>query len=75
MPFELVYGHNVCEVVDHLDGMHTVAAAQDLVAQVTELIAAVRTNLTKAQDDQAKYYNRRHRPVEFCVGDEVLLST
>ena len=26
-PFELVYGHNVREVVDHLDGMHTVAAA------------------------------------------------
>ena len=26
-PFELVYGHNVCEVVDHLDGMHTVVAA------------------------------------------------
>ena len=25
--FELVYGHNICEVVDHLDGMHTVAAA------------------------------------------------
>ena len=26
-PFELVYGHNVHEVVDHLDGMHTVATA------------------------------------------------
>ena len=26
-PFELVYGYNICEVVDHLDGMHTVAAA------------------------------------------------
>ena len=26
-PFELGYGDNVCEVVDHLDGMHTVAAA------------------------------------------------
>ena len=27
VPFELVYGHNVREVVNHLDGMHTVAAA------------------------------------------------
>ena len=26
-PFELVYGHSVREVVDHLDGMHTVVAA------------------------------------------------
>ena len=25
--FELVYGHNICEVVDYLDGMHTVATA------------------------------------------------
>ena len=31
VPFELVYGHSVCEVVDHLDGLHTVAAASDLV--------------------------------------------
>ena len=30
-PFELMYGHNVREVVDHLDGIHTVAAAKDLV--------------------------------------------
>ena len=74
-PFELVYGHNICEVVDHLDGMHTVAAAQDLVTQITELIEAVRTKLAKAQEYQAKYYNRRHMPIEFCVGDEVLFST
>ena len=26
-PFELVHGHKVREVVDHLDGMHTVVAA------------------------------------------------
>ena len=27
VPFEFVYSHNVCEVVDNLDGMHTVVAA------------------------------------------------
>ena len=27
VPFELVYGHNVCEIVNYLDGMHTVVAA------------------------------------------------
>ena len=47
-PFELVYGTNVREVVDHLDGMHAVEAAQDLVTQISGLIREVRKNLVKA---------------------------
>ena len=34
-----------------------------------------RENLKKSVDLQAKYYNRKHRDVEFDTGELVLLST
>ena len=36
--FELAYGTNVRQVVDHLDGMHSMATMQDLVTSITKLI-------------------------------------
>lgn len=32
-------------------------------------------NMEKAQSTQAKYYNKRHRNVEYLIGDLVLLKT
>ena len=37
-PFELAYGTNVQQLVDHLDGMHSMAMAKDLVTSIIELI-------------------------------------
>ena len=47
-PFELAYGTNVWQVVDHLDRMHSVATAQDLVTSITKLIAEARRQMIKA---------------------------
>ena len=47
-PFELAYGTNVQQVVDHLDGMHSVAMAQDLVTSITKLIGEARRQMIKA---------------------------
>ena len=47
-PFELAYETNVQQVVDHLDGMHSVAMAQDLVTSITELIGEPRRQMIKA---------------------------
>ena len=46
-PFELAYGTNVQQVVDHLDGMHSVAMAQDLVTSITELIGEALRQIVK----------------------------
>ena len=40
-PFELAYGTNVQQVVDHLDRMYSVATAQDLVTSITKVIGEV----------------------------------
>ena len=47
-PFEVAYGTNVQQVVDHLDGMHSVATAQDLVTSITKLTGAARRQMVKA---------------------------
>ena len=47
-PFELAYGTNVQQVVDHLDGMHSMAIAQDLVTSITKLIGEARRQIVKA---------------------------
>ena len=46
-PFELAYGTNVRQVVDHLDEMHSVAMAQDLVTSITKLIGEARRQTVK----------------------------
>ena len=46
-PFELAYGTNVWQVVDYLDGMHSMAMAQDLVTSITKLIGEVQRQMVK----------------------------
>ena len=47
-PFELAYGTNVRQVVDHLDGMHSMTMAQDLVTSITKLIGEAQRQMVKA---------------------------
>ena len=47
-PFEVAYWTNVRQVVGHLDGMHSVTMAQDLVTSFTKLIREARRQMVKA---------------------------
>ena len=47
-PFELAYGTSVQQVVDYLDGIHSVAMVQDLVTSITKLIGEARRQIIKA---------------------------
>lgn len=40
-----------------------------------KVVAAAKRRLLDAQQSQKRYYDSRHRPVEFAVGDPVLVST
>ena len=46
-PFELAYGTNVRQMVDHLNGMHSVATAQDLVTSITKLLGEAQRQMVK----------------------------
>ncbi|XP_028548437.1 uncharacterized protein LOC114578967 [Dendrobium catenatum] len=46
----------------------------DLVDDATEKIRLIRDTLRVVQDRQKKYYDAKHRPVEFDVGEFVFLK-
>ena len=46
----------------------------DLVRETTEKVATIRERILAAQSRQKSYADRRHRPLEFAVGDFVLLK-
>ena len=75
-PFELAYGTNVQQVVDHLDGMHSVAIAQDLVTSITKLIGeATKADDSRLRSNKQSTITDATNPSEFNVGDKVMLLT
>src|SRR3954449_10182791 len=42
---------------------------------ITDIINIVKKNLAASQETQATNYNKRHRDIQFGIGDKVLLST
>ena len=46
----------------------------EMVVETTEIIAKIRDNLMKARDRQKGYADNRRKPLEFQVGDRVLLK-
>ena len=52
-----------------------IPAAKDRVEKLHELRQELRTKLTEAHERMANYYNKRHVPKQFKVGDLVKLST
>ena len=73
--FKLVYGYNVPTVVDCLDGLHHIEEAQQLAITISRLVNKAKAKLFEVQETQAKYYNSKHKTIEFDIGDQVLLST
>ncbi len=78
-PFRALYGYNPNLYIDLAvadNGLRgEVPAARDRVAKLYELRQRLRDKLQQAQEAQAKYYNQRHKPMEFRRGDIVKLST
>ena len=76
-PFFLNYGFQPTVPAELLGGNEIVK--QESVGQFVDRLIKVwevaRRRLKQAVEQQAKWYNRRHRPVSYRVGQWVLLST
>ncbi|XP_076911809.1 uncharacterized protein LOC143569897 [Bidens hawaiensis] len=48
--------------------------SKEIVAVTTEKIDLIRTHLKAAQDRQKSYADKRRRPIEFQVGDHMMLK-
>ena len=76
-PFYLNYGYEPVTPIQLLKGDEEVKteSISSFVRRVKSDWELARENLKKSIDLQAKYYNKKHRDIEFNEGDLVLLST
>jgi hypothetical protein len=71
-PFTVVYGRAPPELLPYSSG----SARTDVVVLLSdrdEFLAEVRARLLQAQEHGWRFYDAKHRPLEFVVGDWVLL--
>ena len=76
-PFYLNYGHEPIlpiQLIKGNEGIRTESIGS-FVRRVTSDWKLGKENLQRAVGLQQQYYNRKHRDVQFIVGDLVLLST
>ena len=76
-PFYLNYGYEPVTPIQLLKGDEEIKTESigSFVNRVKSDWELARQNLKKSVDLQAKYYNKKHRDIEFDVGELVLLST
>ena len=76
-PFFLNYGFHPVAPTKLLpvDEISAVEPVENFVDRIRTFCKTSRESLQKSVVKQARLYNKKHRPVEFEVGDRVLLST
>ena len=76
-PFFLMYGYNPALPVELLKGDQStnVETLLKFLERTQEVWRHARIQMEKAVAAQKKYYDQKHRDVQFVVGDLVLLST
>ncbi|KAK8964921.1 UDP-glucose:glycoprotein glucosyltransferase [Platanthera guangdongensis] len=73
-PFEALYGRKCRTSLSWLEAGESKLYKRQAVEDVTSMIQTVHERLRIAQDRQSKYYNVKHRNVEFNVGDMMYLK-
>ncbi|GJU39113.1 reverse transcriptase domain-containing protein [Tanacetum coccineum] len=73
-PFEALYGRKCRSPImwDEVGECHLIGL--ELVQETTEKISQIKERLKAARDHQKSYTNKRRKPLEFSVGDYVLLK-
>ena len=73
-PFEALYGRKCRSPVCWAEVGDSQLTGPDIVHETTEKIVQIRNRLAAARDRQKSYADKRKRPLEFKVGDKVLLK-
>ena len=72
-PFTIVYGRAPPELLPYAPGRARTDAVDALFSDRDEFLAEVRARLLQAQEHARRFYDAKHRALEFAVGDWVLL--
>ncbi|PKA61609.1 hypothetical protein AXF42_Ash018222 [Apostasia shenzhenica] len=73
-PYEALYGRKYQSPLCWYEGESRAILGPQLVDEITEKIKFIREKLWTVQDRQKKYYDARHKKIEFEVGDQVFLK-
>jgi hypothetical protein len=71
-PFEVLYGRR-CHTPLNWVELGEVIFGPDLVEEAESIVRRVQKNLKAMKSRQETYANKRHRPLEFEVGNHVYL--
>ncbi|KAM0054415.1 putative nucleotidyltransferase, Ribonuclease H [Helianthus debilis subsp. tardiflorus] len=73
-PFEALYGRKCRSPLCWAEVGDSQITGPDIVVDATEKIAQIRQRMAAARDRQKAYADKRSKPLEFQVGDRVLLK-
>jgi hypothetical protein len=72
-PFEVLYGRQCCTPLNWIEPREKVIFGPNIINEAETIVRHVQDNLKAAKSRQETYANKRHRPLEFEVGDHVYL--
>lgn len=73
-PFEALYGRKCRSPLCWAEVGDSQITGPELVVDTTEKIAQIRQRMAAARDRLKSYADKRRKPLEFQVGDRVLLK-
>ncbi|GJV58319.1 putative reverse transcriptase domain-containing protein [Tanacetum coccineum] len=73
-PYEALYGQKCRSPVCCLEVGEAQLAGSKLIQETTEKIVLIKQRMQAAQDRQKSYADRKRKPMEFEVGDRVMLK-
>ena len=73
-PFEALYGRKCRTPVCWAEVGESQLSGPELVQETTDKVLQIQERLKTARDRQKSYADRRRKPLEFAVGDKVLLK-
>ncbi|KAD4180332.1 hypothetical protein E3N88_28923 [Mikania micrantha] len=74
VPFEALYGRKYRSPICWAEVGDSRLTGPELVHETTEKIVQIRNRMAAARDRQKSYAGKRRKPLEFQVGDRVLLK-
>ncbi|MCO5548854.1 hypothetical protein L7F22_002316 [Adiantum nelumboides] len=73
-PFEAMYGYNCPTPINFLNSRNKVELSHEMLEKMDNELAKIRGNIRKAQKRHKLYYDKKHRVVEYEIGDMVFLK-
>ncbi|GJZ38697.1 putative reverse transcriptase domain-containing protein [Tanacetum coccineum] len=73
-PFEALYGRKCCSPVCWAEVREVQLTGPEIVQETTEKIVQIKQRMQATRDRQKSYADLKHKPMEFQVGDKVMLK-